>query len=903
MPTRQEYEKSSLAGGEISPELHAATDLRAHQVGLEIQENFVTVLEGVVTRRPGTRFVMSAVDGTERGKLWPFRFTSGDYYMLALNGGKMRVLRDGGFVPFPPLDPEDGAPYEIDIPWTEQQLATLRAAALDNTLTFTVQGTGSAGRIQKITRIAADQWTIAEYLPLNGPIELQNLDVTKTIAPSAISGAITLVGTNNPFDTGMTGGVMRIDEANAALTQLWIAGETITAPLGPTAAPTSTFGNLTSLANLFDGNVATTASLAAVSECYAGYHWATPQAVAAITIATNPAGLGGFTNAVTGLIMEIWASNGAAPVSATAGTLLGSYYFVDGPGASASASAANATLAWNNVWMRLRTWSGASVTFTIASESVFALASTLQSTLRRFGENIYQALSGGLSGTQPPVHDQGDAAYGGIAWRFRSKIYGFVRISAVSDANNAQGNVILQLPDSALLASTYRWWPPSWSDSAGWPEIVVQNGQKFLFFRRNRLWITRPATTADFLFTDDTDSAIAIALRSDEGLPEIRWATAGGIVVLGAADMEWMLRAPASDDVLQAQTIDPENESQEGSIAQIPARVDRGVIFIGANGKRLHYVEADKYTQRLDPEEISAAARHILGAGAAQIVWQRDPHKLGWIRLDDGGLAAVTFMPKQKIVALHRHPLTNGFVEDIAAIPALDGGRSEVYLWIRRTINGVTRRYIELLQPFFQPIDASAPTAEGAWLVDCGLRYHGPPPPELTITGLEYLENEIVAVFVDGAMQSRKRVVGGSIELDAGSVDLAGGDIDVLVGLPIVARLKDLPRSLAIGGGSTRGKPQRANTVIVDVLNSGGGQVRMTHPKAERYDDADDTPFDDLIETGGDMYGAPIKLFTGQIPLSVSDDGAASAVVEIVCDDAMPCTVRAIVPDLIVEGD
>jgi hypothetical protein len=125
----------------------------------------------------------------------------------------------------------------------------------------------------------------------------------------------------------------------------------------------------------------------------------------------------------------------------------------------------------------------------------------------------------------------------------------------------------------------------------------------------------------------------------------------------------------------------------------------------------------------------------------------------------------------------------------------------------------------------------------------------------------------------------------------------------VVVGIPIVAHLRDLPRSLQIGGGSTRGKKQRANTIIVDVLNSAAGTARVTHPKQDRNSGPDDTPFDDLIETGADAYGMPIKLFTGQIELTVSSEGATSAVVEIITNSAMPMSVRAIVPDLIVEGD
>jgi hypothetical protein len=928
MPTRQEYEKSSLASGEISPELHGATDLRAYQTGVAAQENFVTILEGIAVRRPGTRFVTEMPNEAQRGKLWPFRYSEGDYYMLLFNGGKMRVLRDAGYVSV------GGAPFQASIPWSESELAQLRAAPLKNTLTFT----SGTERIRVVTRIAQDNWTVVEYLPLNGPVEAQNLDTTKTVIPSATTGAITLAGSNGPFDMGMTGGVLRLDEANAGLTVLWTAGETIAAPSSPAPTPDGLFGSsVTSgaLTDMTDGDETTAAGFSG-TECYAGFHWNTPQTIlnllleAQRTIGPNY----GFTNAATALTLEIWGSTGAAPANSTAGTLLGSLTFVDNSSYGLNSLplyVSSATQSWNNVWFRLRTSSGGSATFGVAGLGAYVPASGGALTLRRWGENIYQALAGGNSGSSPPVHDDGDASYGGITWRFRSKTYGFVRITGVTDTNTAAAIVITRLPDSATATSSYRWWPPSWSDGSGWPEIVLQHQQKFLFFRKNRLWITRPATVDDYAFTADTDSAIAATLAApdDQSLPEIRWAASGGIVVIGTADIEWMLRAPASNDVLQAQTIDPIPDSLEGSMAQIPTKVDRGVIVVDATGTGLLYIKFDALTQQLSPELVSAAARHIPRPGVVAKAWQKHPHKILWLVLRDGTLAAVTFMPGEKIIAFHRHPMQNAFVEDIAAIPAIDDGQTEIYLIVRRTINGVVRRYVELLQPFFQPVDAVVntrvtatrmtdaadvrvtdtgdtriaisqvpkdigPTAAGAWFVDCGLSYSG--DPVTTISGLAHLENEVVAVFADGAMQQRKRVVNGAIDLD-------GPASSVVVGLPVKARILDLPRSLQLPGGSSRGKPQRATDVIVDVLNAGGGQVRMTHPKLNRRDDDDDTPFDDLVETGADDYGDPVKLFTGQIAQTVTDDGASVAVVEIVCDDAMPCSVRAIVPDQIVEGD
>jgi hypothetical protein len=97
-------------------------------------------------------------------------------------------------------------------------------------------------------------------------------------------------------------------------------------------------------------------------------------------------------------------------------------------------------------------------------------------------------------------------------------------------------------------------------------------------------------------------------------------------------------------------------------------------------------------------------------------------------------------------------------------IPATSGGVDQIYMIVRRTINGSTMRYVEQLGDFFEPADPDAPTALGAWFLDCALYYEG--APIKTLTSLVHLEGQEVGVFADGAMQSRKTVAGGTIVLD-----------------------------------------------------------------------------------------------------------------------------------------
>ena len=89
-------------------------------------------------------------------------------------------------------------------------------------------------------------------------------------------------------------------------------------------------------------------------------------------------------------------------------------------------------------------------------------------------------------------------------------------------------------------------------------------------------------------------------IRRPETLPEIQWAATGGIVVLGAADMEWMLRAPASNDV------DRFDVFRVG---------DDGVRVSAARGRNVYVVLATQdWTKRAIPAELRAALTSVLQA-------------------------------------------------------------------------------------------------------------------------------------------------------------------------------------------------------------------------------------------------------------------------------------------------
>ena len=524
-----------------------------------------------------------------------------------------------------------------------------------------------------------------------------------------------------------------------------------------------------------------------------------------------------------------------------------------------------------------------------------AIASLAQ---RRWNGNVYEAqLISKDSGPNAPVHTSGsvsagqkDAATPYQTWKFLHPGYGYVRIKTVTDALHATADVLQQLPATVVSGATSRWAAPAWTSALGYPSGVAFRYPKLFWWRTNIYWGTGDDDALNFNLgnADDTDALSGRIVAPDGSLVEIQWMLPSKVLMIGTSDIEYVLRGAQPFDPITPKGAKPFDLGTDGSEPQIATQVDGGVMFVGKTAKRLHYTKFDAQKQDIDSTELSVTAEHIFGVKLVGSCWQRDPNRVLWMWFEDGSLASLTFMPAQQIAAFARHPRTNLFIEDMAVIPSTLRGTDQVYLIARRTINGQTRRYVELMADYFKPLDVNAPTAEGAWFLDCALRIQSG-VKITTVTQLVHLEGQEVGVFADGVMQKRKTVVGGSITLDRPS-------LDILVGLPLRGYIRDLPRNFNTPNGQTTGEIKTIHEALVHALYTGGGRIRKYDP--DRLDGEDEDEWENLIETGADNYAPFRPLFTGRKRLDVDGDWDEEAQLEFECDDAMPSTILALSPTI-----
>lgn len=88
----------TFVGGEIDPELYARVDIPKYRESLRTCRNFTITPRGAAKNRPGTKFVREVKDSSAKCRLIPFVFSSEQAYAIELGNQYVRFHRDGGTV-------------------------------------------------------------------------------------------------------------------------------------------------------------------------------------------------------------------------------------------------------------------------------------------------------------------------------------------------------------------------------------------------------------------------------------------------------------------------------------------------------------------------------------------------------------------------------------------------------------------------------------------------------------------------------------------------------------------------------------------------------------------------------------------------------------------------------------
>ena len=389
-----------------------------------------------------------------------------------------------------------------------------------------------------------------------------------------------------------------------------------------------------------------------------------------------------------------------------------------------------------------------------------------------------------------------------------------------------------------------------------------------------KIWMTRSGTEDDMSYSlpirDDDRIEFRVAAREAN---TIRHIVPLSQLLLLTSSAEWRVTSVNSDAITPT-TISVRPQSYVGASNVQPAIINNSLIYGASRGGHVYELGYSWQASGFTTGDLSIRAPHLFdGHDIVDMTYCKAPLPIVWFVSTSGKLLGITYVPEHQIGAWHQHD-TDGVFESCTSVA--EGSEDVLYVVVRRTINGQTKRYVERLASR-QFADQAA-----AFFVDCGATYNG--PAASVISGLSHLEGKTVAILADGAVHPRRTVSSGQITLDQEASK-------VHVGLPIEADLQTLPLAFQIDNGFGQGRAKNVNRAWLRVYRSSG---LFVGPSVEELTEAK--------QRTNEPYGAPPALKNEEVEVRISPAWSDGGQIFVRQADPLPLTIASLTLEVAVGG-
>nr|BAR32320.1 putative tail tubular protein B [uncultured Mediterranean phage uvMED] len=466
--------------------------------------------------------------------------------------------------------------------------------------------------------------------------------------------------------------------------------------------------------------------------------------------------------------------------------------------------------------------------------------------------------------------------------RFRD---GYMKVTARADTTNITVEIIEDL-GSATASTDFAL--GSFSDTTGHPTCVTFFEQRLvfagttdqpqtLFFSKSgdyeNMNENRGGTVAD-------DDAIIYTIASNQ-VNAIRFMTATRTLIVGTAGGEFTVSGGGTDVAITPTNILIKKQSNHGAANVDAIAAGNATLFLQRAKRKIRELAYNFDVDGYLAPDMTILAEHITEGGITQMAYQQEPNQIVWMTRDDGELIGLTYQREQQVTAWHRQIFGGSFssgnavCESVAVIPT-DDAEYQVYVIVKRTINSVTRRYVEYLNGFdFTETDNTTFN-----FLDSQLDYNG--SATTTITGLDHLEGQTVSILADGSTHPDKTVSSGAITLDRSSTK-------VKVGLSFTSLLQTMRLDAGAANGTSQGKTKRIYDISLRLFESVGVEVGPDLSNMERI------PF----RSSADAMDTAIPVFTGDKEIEFRGNYETDGFIFVRQTQPLPLTVLSLYPNLV----
>lgn len=363
-------------------------------------------------------------------------------------------------------------------------------------------------------------------------------------------------------------------------------------------------------------------------------------------------------------------------------------------------------------------------------------------------------------------------------------------------------------------------------------------------------------------------------------IAEVRALLATRGLLMLTSSSEWVVSNGSDAGPLPNEIVSKNQGYRGGALVQ-PVVVGNTVLFAQALGAVIRDFSYEFAEDSFVGKDLTIMARHLFEYKMIRAwAYAQYPYSMIWVVLNDGSCATLTYLKEHDVWGWTRHT-TDGVFDDVAVVA--EDGEDVPYFIIKRTISGVSKRYVERLN------SRSFTTITNAFFVDSGLTYTG--AAATVISGLSHLNGKTVVALADGNVVR-------DLLVTAGVVTLPNAATVAHIGLPYEAVLKtlDLDLGQVKGMGSVQGRHKSIAEVTFRVEKTRGiwlGTEDSTRDSGKMIE---------YKQRATEAYNDAIGLYTGDLKITAMPNWTEGGNVVVKQFDPLPMTILAIMPDVTLGG-
>jgi len=847
---RVAVELTNFTGGELSPRLDGRTDLTKYTSGCSTLENLVVYPHGSAARRPGSTFIAEVANSANKTRLIPFEFSTTQTYMLEFSNLKMRVYKDSGSV-------LEGDKTISAITKANPAVVTATSHGYSNGDEVLISGVGGMTEVNGKRFLVADKTTNTFELQDKDGVDINSSSFT-TYTSGGVSNKVFEIAT--PYTTAQ---LFDIKFAQSADVMYITHPEHEVEKLSRTGHTAWTLTDVDFTGGPFmDANITTTT-------LNPGSHTVGTGVALVASAVTGINSGSGFLSTDVGRLVNF--RDGYGKITGVTDTTNATITIIKDLG-SATASADWSLGAFSDT-----TGHPSCVTF-FEQRLVFAGTTNQPQTIFFSKSGDYENMDANIGGT---IADD-DAIIYTIASnqvnaiRFMTATRTLILGTAGGEFTVSGGGT-----DSAVTPTNILIKKQSNHGSANVDAIAVGNAT--LFLQRAKRKIRELAYNFDVDGYIAPDMTILAEHITEGGLTQIAYQQEPNQIVYGVrGDGElvgltyqreqqvtaWHRHIFGGRFGVATITVSDYANIVNGTKLTLTKSDGTTVDFTsttGTAGTNEFKTETNNNTTATNLKTaINAHANFTATVNSAVVTITETAHEAtGYLTIKSFDSTRLTATSEGKAV-----------VESAAVIPT-DDTEYQVYVIIKRTVNGATKRYVEFLNVFdFDETDNSSFN-----FLDSELSYSG--SAVSTLSGLDHLEGQVVSILADGATHPNRTVSSGSITLDRSAKS-------VKVGLAYTSLLQTMRLNAGSQNGTSQGKTKRIYDITVRMFETIGVEVGPDLNNMERI------PF----RSSADLMDEGIPPFTGDKEVEFRGNYETDGFIFVRQTQPLPFTILSLYPRL-----